>query len=87
MIQNLGSHPKINCKIITEEVIIMGFLCFTKKAFIVYVLYFYNFTSSFHYYIFSPNSIPISNFFSVANFSKTHILMQFYAANIFRKNS
>jgi hypothetical protein len=38
MMQNLGSHPKISCKIIIEVVIITGFLYFTKNALIIYVL-------------------------------------------------
>ena len=33
--QNLGSKPKINCKIITDKIIITGFLYFIIVSFIV----------------------------------------------------
>lgn len=34
MIQNLGSNPNINCKIITEEVMMIGFLYLKMNSFI-----------------------------------------------------
>lgn len=39
MMQNLGLKPKINCKIITKEVMIKGFLYLIKFHFeIIYIL-------------------------------------------------
>jgi len=34
MMQNLGSKPKINCKMVIDTMITIGFLYFRKKDFI-----------------------------------------------------